>query len=348
MIQFNKTIISINFFLFLNFLWLISCLTMEPVNDDLHISIFTTDSIPIMKINEQLEIKIDYDILDYQNISALWFADHGTVIGHGFTAQFTAPAEPCTANIFVNLTDQFHHSFEDTLQIFVYKQLVILKADDLNYDPEHTFHPGYENFLRYLEERNIKAALGIVGKSLINGNDKYISTLKEMINNGLFEIWNHGFNHILNDTNEIGELYHEFWNTSYNYQKEQIEKVQNSARDKLGITIHTFGSPGNQFDENTLQVIDEHEDLNIWFFGDPRSSKLVLERICNIEFPTFFPDYQRFMYNRPADAELLVLQIHPKAWESEGLEEFKLIMDYLIAQKVVFTTAYEYYKLTKR
>ena len=37
-------------------------------------------------------------------------------------------------------------------------------------------------------------------------------------------------------------------------------------KDKLGITMRTFGSPGNMNDTNTALVIARTEDIKVWFY----------------------------------------------------------------------------------
>ena len=98
---------------------------------------------------------------------------------------------------------------------------------------------------------------------------------------GSFEIWNHGYNHKLNGINENGETYHEFWNTTSDYQKEHLEKTQELALEKLGITLRAFGAPGNNHDSITLDVMNENDDIKVWFYGNPESNKIVLERYYN-------------------------------------------------------------------
>ena len=56
-----------------------------------------------------------------------------------------------------------------------------------------------------------------------------------------------------NGVNEDGEIYHEFWNSPYEYQKEHLLKTQTLFKEKLNITSHTFGAPGNAIDSNTVK-----------------------------------------------------------------------------------------------
>jgi peptidoglycan/xylan/chitin deacetylase (PgdA/CDA1 family) len=207
---------------------------------------------------------------------------------------------------------------------------------------------GFQNFIDYVENNNIKASIGLIGNSLEVNNEQYLQYIKNISLDGSFEIWNHGYNHKLTGTNENGETYHEFWNTTYDYQKDHLEKTQELALEKLGITLRAFGAPGNNHDSITLDIINENDEIKLWFYGNPESDKIVLERHYNIEFSSQYPDYEEFVNNYPANEEYLALQIHPKAWDNEGFNQFELIIEFLMTQKVAFITPYEFYRLSER
>ena len=180
------------------------------------------------------------------------------------------------------------------------------------------------------------------------GQQEYFTILKEIADDGSFEIWNHGFDHELFGVNNDGKTYHEFFNTNYDDQKNHLEKTQELASEKLGITIHAFGAPGNSYDSVTLNVIDEINEIKVWFYGNPESNKLVLKNLYNIEFDGQYPDYEKFVNNYPIDEEYLALQIHPKAWDNKDFNQFELIIEFLITQKVAFITPYEFYRLSEK
>ena len=71
-----------------------------------------------------------------------------------------------------------------------------------------------------------------LGNSLEKGNDKYYAKIKTIYNSCLIEFWNHGYDHVLKRTNEDGEKYWEFKNTSYEHQKEHLLKTQMLAKEK--------------------------------------------------------------------------------------------------------------------
>ena len=345
---FNKNMIL----LFIVSLLLFSSCEDIMLHPEMNFILTPSDSLQLLKINESTEIELNPNNFDHPNVTVTWSADTGVIVGHGLTAIYTAPSEPCTALVQTRVTDDYNETSLDSIKIIIYKQLIILKADDLIYSVGYIIPLGFQKFIDYIENKKIMASIGIIGNSLetdwlFSQGDNYYTILREIANDGSFEFWNHGFDHKLNGVNENGQTYHEFWNTSYEYQKEHLEKTQDLAREKLGITFRSFGAPGNNHDSVTLDVINENEEIKVWFYGNPKSNKLVLERHYNIEFSSQYPDYEEFVNNYPANEEYLALQIHPNAWDGEGFNQFDLIVDFLMEQKVAFITPYQLYRLAQ-
>ena len=328
-------------------LWIFSCENMI-LNTEMNFTLNPSDSLQLLKINESTEIELNHSNFNNPNITVAWSADTGMIVGYGSLAIYTAPSEPCTTLVQAIVTDSFNNTSVDSIKIIIYKQLIILKADDLSYSANYIIPLGFQNFIDYVENNNIKASIGLIGNSLEVKNEQYLQYIKNISSDGSFEIWNHGYNHKLTGTNENGETYHEFWNTTYDYQKDHLEKTQELALEKLGITLRAFGAPGNNHDLITLDVINENDEIKLWFYGNPESDKIVLERHYNIEFSSQYPDYEEFVNNYPANEEYLALQIHPKAWDNEGFNQFELIIEFLMTQKVAFITPYEFYRLSER
>ncbi|MBK7981504.1 MAG: hypothetical protein IPK06_16165 [Ignavibacteriae bacterium] len=115
----------------------------------------------------------------------------------------------------------------------------------------------------------------------------------------------------------------------------------------MGYTPITFGAPGNAIDEITNDVINNTNDIKIWFFGNKNSSKMILERKSEIEFPYGFPDYQKFLNNYLPNDSVLTFQLHPNMWDSLKFDEFKKCLEYLESQNVTFITPNEYYFLNQ-
>ena len=235
------------------------------------------------------------------------------------------------------------------------RRFVILKFDDLRATTSKTgVHWKFQRLADYLAERKMKAGFGVIANSLETAGDATIAWIKERAieNGGLFEFWHHGYDHgmgfDLNGTRCIAE----FSGPPYEYQSEHFAKACTLLREKTGLTFRTFGSAGNATDANGLRVLEEHPEVKVWFFADPKvtTTKCVLKRVLNLEHAvgrvscdTFLTKYR---WQRGKN-EYLALQAHPGMWSDESYAEFQKIVDLLAADKWEFTTAYEYYQYAR-
>ncbi|MDQ1355552.1 MAG: hypothetical protein QG657_5862 [Acidobacteriota bacterium] len=305
----------------------------------------------LVKIKQSLTLTVQIygGNTDPQQYSFRWWTTAGTItkIAPGNKAAFIAPDQKCSAEIGVEVKDKNNTTSTQTVSIIVYKQVAILKADDVICASGGIMPPRWQTFLEYMTQKHIKVCIGLVGNSLEHGNSSYIERLKELSQLEYFEIFNHGYDHLLYQVDENGNQYCEFFNTPWEQQKEHLLKTQNLSKDKLGITLHTFGAPGNMIDNNTTKAIESVADLKIWLYGNPSLTKLVLNKWGLIETSTGYPDYDAFLKKYDPTVDYYVFQIHPNRFTPESLEVFKKILDYLIQQQVTFLLPYEYYTLTK-
>ena len=310
-------------------------------NADVHLR----SSCSFLRVGDSTEIVAELDTDDRLTCTYEWSTSAGCIESAGEKVRYVAPSTSDTARITVCVTLGDGSSCHDTLSIVIYRQFIILKADDLVAGESDAVPSRWRRFIEHIFSKNIKASLGLIGSSLEKDNRDYFSRLEDLDNSGCFEIWNHGYDHLLNGRNEGGEVIHEFFGTSYEHQKEHLLRTQRLAKEKLHITLRTFGAPGNAIDHTTLEAIEETEDIKIWLFGLPASSTLVLERSCEIEFPTHNPDYGQFLQQCDAERDYLVFQIHPNGWDDSAFYEFERIIDYLIESDATFITPHEYYTL---
>ena len=212
-------------------------------------------------------------------------------------------------------------------------QLVILKADDVRED-NPPFLDNWARFADIIREANVKAALGLIGDSLIAPSDAFLNSVVELSQDRRFEIWNHGFDHHLRRERNNGSAYSEFHNTSLDHQRHHLKETQRLAKERLGLTFTTFGAPGNHIDDNTWLAVDAIYDLIVWLYGDTRSTAHILERTSNIEQPTHYPNFEGFRNDYRADIPVLTLQLHPGGWDDDRFENFKSILRLLGDQDV--------------
>lgn len=229
------------------------------------------------------------------------------------------------------------------------KPQVILKLDDLWYE-DGLVHGGWIEVMDYLNRQKVKGTIGLVGDSLEEDAEDYYDWIKERSKEG-HEIWNHGYCHCKPTVN--GQECREFRGTDYRYQFNQLLKTQQLAKEKLGLTLVSFGAPYNSTDSLTTSALAKIPDLKIWMYKETTSptDKQVLKRIkeVNIEYPVHVPDFEKFKagYKQYKNEPLLVIQGHPRSWTADRtrMDNFKKIIAFLKSKKVTFTTPSEYVQL---
>ncbi len=297
----------------------------------------------LLKIGQATEISVRFREDPEARLKIQWQASRGQISGRGPRVSYVAPKEKGLSVLTALISDPQGRVEAASLLIMVYKQLIIIKADDLIHDPDQVISPKWRRFISFVEKKNIKASLGLIGYSLLEGGPDYCSFLRRVQAKGLIELWNHGYDHNL-ITHQRGEAYAEFKNTPFEYQSRHLQRTQQLAHQKLGFSLHTFGAPGNAIDEVTRRAVAAAEDIKVWFFGpDPTPGKLILKTQGVVEEPIHHPNFQIFIQKYEAGQDYLVLQVHPHRWAEAGFDEFSRIIDHLIEEGVTFIRPYEYY-----
>ncbi|MCX6582768.1 MAG: DUF2334 domain-containing protein [Candidatus Aminicenantes bacterium] len=303
----------------------------------------------LLKINRSLTITalLKGGNVDAREYTFRWWVSEGAITQPGPVneALFTAPGHKCTVEVKVEAKDTNNAISTQTISIIVFKQVNFLKADDMRYDPVNVLYPQWTRLLDYMKGRQIKMCIGLICNYLERGNAEFFDRLKQLESLEYFEIFNHGYDHVLDLVNEQGEHYWEFFNTPLAQQKEHFIKAQNLAKEKLGITLHVFGAPANKNDANTTIAFDSIPELKVWFFGNPSSSKMVLDKRNWLETSACKPDYDSFVLHYTPDEDYLVLHLHPISWLPEDFNVYIKVLDFLVQRDVTFLLPYEYYQL---
>ena len=115
---------------------------------------------------------------------------------------------------------------------------VILKLDDLWFE-DGLVHKGWIQVVDFLNKEKVKGTIGIIGSSLETDDKGYLNWVKTRHQEG-YEIWHHGFCHCesIKDEKQIREYRGE----GLEEQCISIEKTQFLAKQKLGITLRSFGA----------------------------------------------------------------------------------------------------------
>ena len=298
-----------------------------------------------LKIGDSTVLNIGLSNSDLDDVKFDWTAEYGRIKGSGNIVTYYAPDSVVSDIIKVTIKGIDSAERVSNVKINVFNQLVILKADDMVFDENTVVPQRWILFIDYIKRKGIKASIGVIGNSLEAGNKKYFKYLRSIAALGNFELWNHGYNHIYDGKYPNGESYEEFCNTPYAYQYEHMSRTDSLAINNLGVVFHTFGAPGNGIDSVTVRAIKNQKNIKVWLFGLPGSTKLNLQRLDEIEFPTSNPVYSKFIENYSFEKPYLVLQIHPNAWDSGKFAEFEKIIDFLLTKKVTFINPYDYYLL---
>ncbi|MBP6875266.1 MAG: polysaccharide deacetylase family protein [Candidatus Eisenbacteria bacterium] len=280
-----------------------------------------------------------------------WSATFGQVVGQGSSVSYVAPDTAATVIIRVTIHEVGSlHDPVRQLAIPVFRQIIILKADDFVFSPYEPsgFTPGWAMFIDYIRAQGLKASIGIPGQRIMAGHDEFFAALGEMQASGVFEFFNHGWDHVLNQVDERSIPYSEFWHTSYEQQLEHLRATQDLLARRAGIVLRGFGAPGNVFDSSTRRALDQVEEIEYWVFGSPPTRKLVLPyHPIKIEEICAQPDYEVFRSTYDPAVSCIVYQIHPWFWTHEQLSELARCVQDLQGMGVTFMLPGEYCTLNR-
>jgi peptidoglycan/xylan/chitin deacetylase (PgdA/CDA1 family) len=229
-------------------------------------------------------------------------------------------------------------------------RLVLLKLDDVVADkaPAKAVAPNWERITRYLETRRIKASFGIICESLDSDKPLYTEWIKTRIANGYIEFWNHGYLAKYPVDKATGRK-SAFDGPPLDEQLEHLRKGQQLFQDKIGLPMRAFGPHAGKLDATAYQALDQIPEIElVWFYHPPKdytSSKIVIQRVIELEKPIFAPNLENFRSSYAAlDPALtsIAMQGHPANWNDERWGQFTAIIDFLIAQGCTFITPSEY------
>jgi peptidoglycan/xylan/chitin deacetylase (PgdA/CDA1 family) len=271
-----------------------------------------------------------------------WSSDRGQILGDDESASFTAPSEPGAATIKGLAVEEGADTVELILRLPVYRQWVVLKADDLT-QSNGAVIPGFLRLFSFLDEQEIVAAVGIIGNSLDRIRPAYITALRSELQSGRIEIFSHGYDHSGNTIGSNGRPAFEFQNTPLDQQIDHLLQTQRLVRSQLGVTVRAFGAPYNAIDSVTVEALRAVPELEVWFFGLPGSGKLNLLRVAEAEYPTHYPDAAQFAANYNPALPIITLQIHPGGWEDKSWKEFTEIVQFLKQRQASFVLPSDLY-----
>lgn len=221
------------------------------------------------------------------------------------------------------------------------KQVIILKLDDIR--EGIGARDAFKRVKAFIDEKGIKAGFGVIGISLEDDGKKedYYEDIKSFAADGNIEIWHHGYYH--DKANRV-----EFSGGTYEEQYKQLKDTIDLMQDKCGITLRSFGPPYNATDKVTIEALNALPQMKTFFFPSVTDggNQLMLRESGNLEVDTGVVDYDKFVETYEAskkDKPYLVLQGHPGNFNDESFNNFKKIVEYLMAKNTIFMTPTEYY-----
>ncbi|MDD2798598.1 MAG: T9SS type A sorting domain-containing protein [Bacteroidales bacterium] len=199
--------------------------------------------------------------------------------------------------------------------------------------------------LSFLESKQVKAGFGAIAikfdAAALNVLKSYIDAKKDD-GDQLFEIWNHGLEHVTD----------EFSGRTYDYQKSNFDHATQLIKSLLNVQMRTFGTPYNKSDAVTNTVVSEDPNYKVFLLGStsPAASTGIinLTKRVNMESATGDPTFAYFMTNYEAKKgsykDYMILQGHPNQWTEAEIEEVNQIIQFLASEGCEFVLPYDYYR----
>ncbi len=302
----------------------------------------------LLKKGDSTYISLIYDVPSDSLANITWKIDEGKFTDYGTSIMYQAPQRTGSVNINAEIITKNGTIRAVSARLLIYSQIIFLKADDLVFDKERIISDRWRKFIAYIYSEQIKASLGLIGNSLTNDNPLYHSHLRTLAANDHIELFNHGYDHLINYIDQNGRQYNEFQSRPLAYQLEHLRATQRLAKVLLGVNLIAFSAPGNAIDEMTTKAMVQVDELKIWFLGPPDSPKLNLNSLWMVETQPGKPNYRVAVENYLTESDYHVIQLHPNAWNVSDFNEFNEIIAFLKNRDVTFMNPTEYYALINK
>ncbi|MFC1480934.1 hypothetical protein ACFL6E_01645 [Candidatus Neomarinimicrobiota bacterium] len=217
------------------------------------------------------------------------------------------------------------------------KNALIIKADDLT-----SLTTGrWQRYFFLVESLGIHSSAGLITSSFRRLGNPYGDYFGDRINRGC-ELWHHGLTHSLSGNQG------DFCGTSLSEQTAYLATGFKIVEDSLGYTMHTFGAPGNCWDDTTITAITKFPNLKVWLGGTSIPGKLNIPIRWMMEASGHIYDLDTMTsrFSAYQDQQVVMFQIHPDVWTEVDFNQFEINMEYLMSRDdYVFMTPYEFFKI---
>jgi peptidoglycan/xylan/chitin deacetylase (PgdA/CDA1 family) len=220
-------------------------------------------------------------------------------------------------------------------------KIIIVKADDVR-----CITPQWDRFFTLSIEKGVKVSAGIICNTLQYKNKKYFAWLKKYSDSGSVEFWNHGWDHKRWTTSEKKKV-SEYGGSGYEHQKKHFDDSQKIMKQVLGVAPVAFGTPYNDFDADTIKVVNEDDEMRLFFcYKDERLEKklMALVSIRGESDGVGKPNFEKFKaeYRYHKNVSFTAIQFHPNGFRDAHFTEYSKIVDFLIAEGWTFMLPSEY------
>lgn len=216
--------------------------------------------------------------------------------------------------------------------------IIILKADDLtNYKSsgKSEQESNWKQFVRYLADtKSLTANIGAVGDQFQSDGTTskafYDDVRQNIVIPGVIEIFNHA-------NCFCPESFSNNVDTQTQYAN--VNAAQNIISSALGVRPTVFGAPGNRKSKGTVEMMNRHPDMKVWFYGIDevegislnRDKVINLERVANTSLDSISSAQSIIeTVERNQSKGYLVFQGHPGNWSDSQFALFKSAFDALL------------------
>ena len=225
-------------------------------------------------------------------------------------------------------------------------KLCVLKLDDVVCGPAgQAVSKRWQRVADYLEEKQIKSSMGIIGHSLVDNHPAYFKWITDRTTPcGYIEFWNHGF-HPRTLADPLGEFMR-----SYDEQMYSLRMTDSLAYTKMGLQLSVWGPHWSPSNEDTDLALTQMPQIRMTFSYPPNAvhyKGFVFKNRIDMEFPTHNPDFEAFKetyIEKSKDWDYFFLQGHPDSWNTETRwKNFVKVIEFLEKEGVRFVTPTELY-----
>ena len=315
---------------------------------------------PFVRIGETARVDVTWQEKAPENAKLECTASNGSVRAADGGYLFTPPDKAGRAFVHLVVREGEKVIAESAVPVLVYRQIVLLKADDFCATPPDRV----ERWRRYVDEvvvhRGIKTSLGVIGERVEQPSPEFARWVDSWKAGGLVEFFIHGYDHghyvrenplakivweSMTPEEAQGvkkppeEATFEFQGRPMEEQLAHLAATQQIVQNVFGIRMRSFGASFNKWDQSTVEAMGElGQNIDVWFAGSQASGLFIIPRGGGeIENKDGVPDAECYRKIHDPSCRMIFLQHHPPFEPfTKGWNQFLEILDIVAAEGGVF------------